>query len=162
MGRREQIALILLVLAALGTAGVAFVARRLYRELAPPPRVEWDAGRGCLHPVGCVMLAFLGVPMCALFPPFALLPALAFFVAGGKRGFRGGSTNRKIALLLVLCALIWAAYFGYEMQLNAWMATVRAPIRADIMLTGPLLYYVSVVGFAVANWSDRPDDSATR
>jgi hypothetical protein len=50
---------------------------------------------------------------------------------------------------------------GMRMQLNAWMATVRAPIRADIMLTGPFLYYVSVVGFAVAN-CDRPDDSATR
>jgi hypothetical protein len=67
MGRGEQIAIILLGLIVLGTAGVALFARRLYRELAPSPR----GSLGCrprLSSPSCVTLAFLGVPLFALFP----------------------------------------------------------------------------------------------
>jgi hypothetical protein len=79
-----------------------------------------------------------------------LLPALGFLLVSVKT-FRTGAASRPISLVLLLAAIVWTAYWGYEMQLNAWMVTVKAPIRSEILVTGPLLYYVSVVGFALTD-----------
>jgi hypothetical protein len=44
------------------------------------------------------------------------------------------------------------------MQLHAWLATVVAPIRWDILVTAPLLYHVSVVSFALTDRTGRTGD----
>lgn len=150
MSRHEQLAALLLVVMVVCAIAIALWTRRLYKEFAATPRVQWRAGRGWLHPVGCFVFWLVPVPLVALVPPLALLPSLAFLVLAGRTFSRPGPSNRQIAGVLGLCSFVWLAYWEYEAQLLVWEGTVAgAPIRVDFMLTAPLLYFVSVVGFTL-------------
>jgi hypothetical protein len=95
------------------------------------------------HALGLLAFWLLVVPLAALFPPIALLPFAAFLVLAWRESY---SQRARALRILMLCSVVWLAYWAYEWQLQQWMTTVTAPIRVDMLLTAPLLYYASATG----------------
>ena len=76
-------------------------------------------------------------------PYLALIPALIFGV--------GYWTSRPEApKTLLIAAVTWALYAGYETYMQAWSKTVTAPIRVDLLLLTPVLYFLTLM--ALVSW----------
>jgi hypothetical protein len=133
---------------------------RVHKVFPDTAGTSGKAGQGWRHGLGCIAVWIVVVPAVAFVPMLALLPCAVFVVLAARSFGRSSPARRNIASIILLCALVWLAYFVYETQLLAWMATVRAPIRADFMVTAPLLYYVSVVGLSFAGGRPKPDGVA--
>ncbi|HKQ66258.1 MAG TPA: hypothetical protein VJZ73_14700 [Methylomirabilota bacterium] len=149
MSTEEQLAALLLGTMTVLTLLIAWRSRALRTAFPEAPKVDWRAGRGWRHPLGCVVSWVIAIPLVALVPFLALVPCATFFILATQKFGRSGAPDRRIAGILLLCSGVWLAYWGYETQLRQWMETVKGPIRADFMITAPLLYYVSAVGLAL-------------
>ena len=165
----NQLAWALLVVMFGGAVCIALWTRPLYKKFAATPRVQWHAGRGCLHPIGCFVFMAIPLPLVAIAPPLALCIGLAFLALAVNEIIGPGRTNLEITGVLCLCSLVWLAYWGYESQLFVWKQTIKgAPIRVDLLIAAPVLYFVSVVGLTLG-LAQRPpvqsgggaDDSRT-
>ena len=82
-------------------------------------------------------------------PIAALIPALVFAIAAvAARRSRGRLSWHVLVLSAV--AVLWAAFFPYELHMHQWEKTVHAPIRADLLLLTPVYWIASVAGLVAA------------
>lgn len=70
-------------------------------------------------------------------------PVIAFLCAG----FFYFLTFRKRKMAILLVADIWLIYGGWESCMWFWSQKVIAPIRVDLFVITPILYFASAVGF---------------
>ena len=80
------------------------------------------------------------------FPAASVIPGAAAFAAG-LRGYRRvtATDRRRAGVGAAVSTAMWVCYGLYEHQMSLWARTVVAPIRVDLELIAPLLYYSSLV-----------------
>ena len=76
-------------------------------------------------------------------PYLALLPAFAFGAVYASLYRKRGAGPRRFVLLT---AVVWVLYAIYEWRMSIWARTVTAPIRVDLLLIAPVLYFVTLIG----------------
>jgi hypothetical protein len=86
------------------------------------------------------------MPLIVLLPALTFLPAAAFLVMAVARLIAPPSLKPRVPWILLLCSAIWLMDWGYETWIGKWAETVHGPIRSDLVLVTPLLYFISVVG----------------
>jgi len=83
------------------------------------------------------------------YPLLTLMPVLAF----GAGVWHVGRAGRRRRGLLVAAAC-WAIYAAYEGAMSVWAQQVIAPIRIDLILLGPIMYAITLIGL-VSWWRAR-------
>lgn len=78
-----------------------------------------------------------------VFPPLAFLPSIVFVFYFYRHR---PHLNLPTRLALLVPATLWVLYGGYEIRMYYWSQTVSAPIRIDLLLIVPLLYFLLAVG----------------
>lgn len=86
---------------------------------------------------------FAPIALCMEHPWLALVPA-CFFSGISLARWRSVPPRRRRAL--VVASLIWFAYAIYEWRMSLWAETVIVPIRVDLLLVAPALYFATVAG----------------
>lgn len=115
----------------------------LHRSLFPPTAIRRRRG---LHALGCLMFYLVALLM-FLMPVIALPFALAFSVLALIARVPKPRAGLKVSILLLLCAVFWAGYAGYEYALRIWFQSARgALMRPDFLVLVPFAYAVNVVG----------------
>ncbi len=91
------------------------------------------------------MIDLLFVPMMPvlIFPALAFIPSIAFFVYFYRYRPR---LNLPTKMALLIPATLWMLYAVYEIRMFYWSQTVSAPIRIDLLLIVPLLYFLLAIG----------------
>jgi hypothetical protein len=91
------------------------------------------------------MIELLFAPMLPVlvFPPLAFIPTIAFLFFFYRYRPR---LNVPTKLALLVPAGLWLLYGVYEIRMFYWSQTVSAPIRIDLLLIVPLLYFLLAVG----------------
>jgi hypothetical protein len=148
MTRNEQIAVLFLGLMVLGAAAIFLLARRHYRQVMGAPAERAPSRRIWIHGAGCIGFFLLPMPLIALLPPLTLLPAAGFLCMAGARLIAPPPLKPRVPWVLLLCSVVWLMDWGYESEIRKWAETVQGPIRSDLILVAPLLYFVSVVGIS--------------
>ena len=87
-----------------------------------------------------IELFFAPMQPVLIFPPLAFIPSLAFFYRYRPR------LNLPTKLALLAPAALWMLYGVYEIRMYYWSQTVTAPIRIDLLLIVPLLYFLLAIG----------------
>ena len=115
----------------------------------------WSEKRSPGGPSMVLRLLILGVG-CGLFtlaapgallehPSLALAPAAVFFAAAVHLLLRT-PLRRGASALLAGVGGYWLLYTYYEHEMLIWSRSVSAPIRADILVTMPLLFATGLCG----------------
>lgn len=80
------------------------------------------------------------------FPVASVIPAL-LTMAAALYGYFHVSVEERVQTLIVVFAstATWICYGLYEHQMAIWARTVIAPIRVDLLIIDPLLYYLSLL-----------------
>lgn len=84
-------------------------------------------------------------------PYLALVPAVIF-------GFGHASLRPRAPRPLAVAALLWVAYAAWETYMYFWSKTVPAPIRVDLLMLAPALYFFTALG--VFTWWRAARDRA--
>ena len=64
-------------------------------------------------------------------------------------------------IVVVVSTAIWICYGLYEHQMQLWARTVIAPIRLDLEILAPLLYYSSFLLFRFTRGTTREPNGVT-
>jgi hypothetical protein len=141
-------ALVLAVVMLLVAIIVSVWSARLHKGWsAAAPTSQLSPSVGCFAAFGVFVLCWFLITLVVAAPLMGILPAAAFLLVGESMTRRGSDAlARPTALLMLLCGLMWLVYAWYEAQFSAWMKTVRAPIRIDLIIVGPPLYLVTLLG----------------
>ena len=130
-------------------ADIWVVRRLIKRAFARGYRAERRRFIWVLHIFACVFI-FVPVVMWQLvaYPAASAIPAtLALAIA--LRRYRHVPLPNKLGglVVVVVSTAMWISYGLYENQMQLWAKTVIAPIRVDLEVVVPLLYYSSVLLF---------------
>ena len=137
-------------LLALVFAGMStWFARVLSKELEARGHLDGKPWRWWFHVLG--FIAFVNVlTLLHFFALGALLPALLSGLIGLAVAYAPwpGELRRNAYLSVATLSVAWLALGAYELTLGSWKETVvGAPIRIDLFLFGPLLYYSSLKAY---------------
>jgi len=148
MTHNEQVAAVFLGLMVVGTAAIFLLARRHHRQRVGAAAERPPMRRIGMHGAGCIGFLLLPMPLIVVLPALTLLPAAGFLVMAVARLIAPPSLKPRVPWILLLCSATWLMDWGYEIQIRKWAETVHAPIRSDLVLIAPLLYFVSIVGIS--------------
>ena len=109
-----------------------------------------SVGASCRHVLGCFIFLVVGVGQSAIAQSLALFSVAIFLLVACVGLVQKSTLNRHIGGISALLSLVWLAYWVHETQLAIWMKTVDTPIRADFVVTAPLLYFTTMVFLSVA------------
>jgi hypothetical protein len=90
---------------------------------------------------------FFPIALLTVYPLGALIPSgffLVFYL--GLRGKAGQPELKRASFWTLVAGLIWLVYALYEFKMHQWAKTVTAPIRVDLLLLTPVLYFFTILG----------------
>lgn len=96
-------------------------------------------------------LFFYPVTLLVERPSLAFIPAAVFicgYVLYRCWAIATGSPAHWTGSVVLVAGLTWMLYWLYESRMYEWSKTVVAPIRVDLLLIGPFLYLVTLLGIA--------------
>jgi hypothetical protein len=144
----EVTALALFAGTVLAAAVAIWILKRLIRQASGGkhssrrPRFMW-----VFHVLAFIFI-FVPVVMWQLIasPSISGLPALLTMTTAAYGFFHVSTQNRRAAIvLIVVSTAMWIFYGMYEHQMLFWARTVDTPIRVDLLVLAPLLYYSSLL-----------------
>jgi hypothetical protein len=144
----EVTALALFAGTVLAAAVAIWILKRLIRHASAGnhssrrPRFMW-----VLHVLAFIFI-FVPVVTWQLIasPSISGLPALLTMITAAYGFFHVSTQNRRTAIvLIVVSTAMWIFYGMYEHQMLLWARTVDTPIRVDLLVLAPLLYYSSLL-----------------
>ena len=142
-------AAVLFVAMVLIAAAVGGLARGHYRQRPDGPPEGRATRRVWMHGLGCVGFFILPIPLIIALPDLPGLVAAIFLYMTATRVVHPRSRDPRAFWILLLCSAVWLMDWGYEKELEKWGQTVHAPIRSDLVLVAPVLYFVSAVGISI-------------
>jgi hypothetical protein len=113
-----------------------------------------DGGRLLIHEPLCLGVVKTRYELELLLAPisiFASLPILGLGVAGVfVYGSFSRKYKRKSKIYFALCSVMWMLFTALNFYLLQWRSsTGDMAIRIDLVLFGPIMIFVSVIGFVV-------------
>ena len=88
---------------------------------------------------------------------FAFNPIAAMVVCGiFAIGVFNGSYTNKSRFVLGICSAVWLLYTSWELYMLNWRSpTGDMAIRVDLVVFGPLVLLVALIGFFALVWGRR-------